>query len=59
MGAALLESQEDDDGGATPKWRLMSKEAVEKMHAEPKVATDHGLGGGTTEFTQGGVNYYR
>ena len=55
----MLESQDEDDSGATPKWRLMSKEAVEKMHAEPKVASDHGLGGGTTEFTQGGVNYYR
>ena len=55
LAAALLEADQDESDG----WRLMSAETVEKLHAEPIVAADHGLGGGITEFTQGGVNHYR
>ena len=49
LGAAVIA---DNDG-------LLSREAVEEMHAEPVVAADHGLGGGVTEFTQGGVNVFK
>ncbi len=49
--------------GVTKEKKLcISQETCDKLHSEPKLARDYGFdvqGMSPTEFTKGGVNYYR